>query len=203
MAKPLIVRYAGQEIPLQLEKVERADIYGYTDIESYSPTGELCRLATIAQDGRTMVGPGGTAMGYMSPDGMWVERGSLSPVTIEGEPLTSVPSTFSAPVDLTERATVEQLLDHTIRSVYLLSPEADWGGLRTELAAGTVYQFPFSYRGGLNPDAAFLLQGADQNLFLLVGSPSRVEFVGLAQAAPAAEAEEVAEEDDDLDFSMF
>ncbi|MCC2667846.1 MAG: hypothetical protein K0Q72_317, partial [Armatimonadetes bacterium] len=53
-------------------------------------------------------------------------------------------------------------------------------------------------------DTAFLLQGSDQNVFLLVGSSSRVEFVGLAQAAPAAEAEDETEEDDDgLDFSMF
>ncbi|MCC2673052.1 MAG: hypothetical protein K0Q72_5524 [Armatimonadetes bacterium] len=204
MAKPLVVRFSGQEVPFQLEKVERADIYGYTEIESFSEAGEPCRLATLARDGQTLVGPGGSAMGYVSPDGLWVDKGTLQPVTVDGRSVQTVASSFSAPIELTERATIEQLLDHTVRSVYLLSVDTDWGGLRDELAQGAVFQFPFSYRGGLNPDTAFLLQGSDQNVFLLVGSSSRVEFVGLAQAAPAAEAEDETEEDDDgLDFSMF
>jgi hypothetical protein len=204
LAKPLVLRYSGLEIPFNLEKVERADIYGYAEVETFSDDGRPCRLATLAQDGKTLVGPGGTAMAYLSPDGNWLDRGALSPVTLEGEVLEPVASTFSAPVDLARRATIEELLDHSVRSVYLLTADADWGPLREELAKGVVYRFPFSYRGGLNPDTAFLLQGADRNVFLLVGTAARVEFVGLAQAAPAPEVEdEVEEEDDGLDFSMF
>jgi len=200
----LVLRYSGQEIPFDLEKVDRADIYGYAEVETYSDAGRPCKLATLAQDGKTLVGPGGTATAYVSPDGLWLERTNLSPVTVEGEELQPVPSSFSAPIDLAVPASIEQLLDHSIRSVYLLASEAEWSPLRNELARGVVYQFPFSYRGGLNPDTGFLLEGADKNVFLLVGSPTRLEFVGLAQVAAAADAEDEVEEDDDgLDFSMF
>lgn len=204
MAKPLMVRFGEQELPLELEKVERADIYGYVEVEAYSDAGKRCRLATLVQDGHTLIGSGGTAMGYVSPDGRWLDKSTLSPVGVDGSVIEPAPSTFSSVTELAERATVEDLLDHSIRSVYLLSCPEDWGSLCSELANGAIYRFPFSFRGGLDPDSAFLLEGADKNVFLLVGSPTRVEYVGISQPAPAADMEdEQGEEEDDLDFGMM
>lgn len=63
--------------------------------------------------------------------------------------------------------------------------------------------FPFSYRGGLEPDQAFLLLGSDGNLFLALGRLPTFEFVGLRNSAPLAEEETVEEEESELDFGMI
>ena len=64
-------------------------------------------------------------------------------------------------------------------------------------------QVPYSFRGGLEADAGFLLAGADGNIFLAVANPTKIEFVGLQQAAAAAEEEGEEEEADLLDFDMI
>ncbi len=227
MARPLVFEFHGSEIPCAFQKVERADVYGYVEIETFDDQERPCTLATVAQDGKTLAGPGDTALGCVTPDGTWVERASLQPVTLDGERLEPAPSSFSAPIALGAPVTVEQLLDHTIRAVYHLAgleatapseappelgagganeapPELGAGGaaLLQELLSGTIYSFPFSYRGGINPDTAFLIAG-DGHPFMLVGSPTRLEFVGLPQTAPAVDEDEPATEEDDLDFSMF
>lgn len=204
MARPLVLRFAGSELPFSLEKVDRSDLYGYVEVQTLDDLGRPCSVATLGADGQTLIGSGGSASAYLLPDGLWTRQQELRPVNPEGETLEPSPSSFSAPVDVEHRATVEELLDHVIRSVYLLNTPDDWGPLHAELAAGAIFTFPFSYRGGLNPETAFVLQSADGGVFMLVGSAGRVEFVGLAQTAtPADEAEETEDEDDGLDFSMF
>lgn len=204
MARPLVVSFGGRELPLAMEKVERSDLYGYVEIETIDEHGQPCTTATLGPDGQTLIGSGGTAVAYLLPDGAWARHEELRPVSPEGDELQPVPSSFAAPVELAGRSSIEELLDHVIRSVYLMSPEGDWADLQAELAGGAIFSFPFSYRGGLQPERAFLLQSADGGVFMLVGTPARVEYVGLAQlAAPVEEPDEAAEEDDGLDFSMF
>ena len=48
---------------------------------------------------------------------------------------------------------------------------------------------------------AFVLY-SDGNIFLCVGSPTRIEFIGLKSAAPVVAEEPDAEEEDLLDFSL-
>lgn len=205
MARPLVVQFAGMEYPLALDKVERSDLYGYTETLTLDDEGQPCTLATLAQDGKTLIGAGGTAQGYVSTDGRWLERTELTPIDLDGKPIEPVPSSFSAPIDLTQTATVEELLDHNVRSVYLMTSEADLASLQKELDGGTIFKFDFSYRGGLASDTAFLLKGQDGGIFMLVAQPAFIDFVGLAQAAPAVEDDEQADEDDEdpLDMSFF
>ncbi len=204
MARPLVVRFAGMEIPLEIEKVERSDIYGYTEVETYDESGRRCTLATLGPDGKTLIGSGGLAGGFLGTDGRWLDKDDLTPITPEGEPIEPVPSSFAAPVEVTERATIVELLDHTIRAAYLITGGVASDALAAGLGNGAIFKFPFSYRGGLQADTAFLLQAADGSHFMLIGSPTTMEFVGLSQPAPVAEAEEeAAEEDDSLDFAMF
>ena len=75
--------------------------------------------------------------------------------------------------------------------------------LLAELRGGTIFKFPYSFRGGLEADAGFLLAGADGNVFLAVGSPTKIEFVGLQQAVGLAEEESGEDEADMLDFDMI
>ena len=94
-----------------------------------------------------------------------------------------VPSSYSAPIPLAETATVDEYLQHNIRLVYQTHQRRERASLRQPLAEGKIFKFPYSYRGGLEADAGFLLQGEDGNIFFVVGNPTKVEFVGLCRSA--------------------
>jgi hypothetical protein len=204
MARPLVFHYDGAELPFDLEKVDRSKLYGYVDVEALDPQGRRCELATLADDGRTLVGRGGTGVGMISQDGEWTERSKLKPVDPEGKPVAPVPSSYSAPVPLARKATVDEYLSHNIRGVYLLRSTADISALAQELREGTIFAFPYSFRGGLEADAGFLLADKEGRIFLAVGQPSRFRFVSLDQpAALTEETEEDETEGEDVDFSMM
>jgi hypothetical protein len=75
-----------------------------------------------------------------------------------------------------------------------------------DLKGGAIFSFPFSFRGGLDPDTGFLLTGADGTPFLAVGKQARLEFVTLRESADPDEAVELDEDetdDDSVDFGMM
>jgi hypothetical protein len=205
MAKPLVFEYAGQRFEFELAKISREKLYGYKETEALDDAGRRCELATLADDGHTLVGRGGVALGYLTADGEWRDKGQLKPVGLEGEELKPFPSAFSAPIELTERVSTDRYLEHDIRAVYHLSTAAEWGELKDELTSGTVFSFPFSYRGGLTPDAGFLLANFAGEVFLAVGKRADVRFVDLKETAEllAEEADEGEEEGDMMDFEMM
>lgn len=204
MAKPLVVELQGTSHNLDLEKIDRTKLYGYVETEVLDEAGKRCELATLAGDGHSLIGKGGTGLAYLSHDGQWRKKAELRPVDLEGKAITPVKSTFDSTVPLTTKATVDDYLAHNIHLIYRLKPQEDADDLIAELKAGTIFQFPFSYRGGVEASAGFLLMGADGNIFLCVGSPTALEFVGL-KTQPVFVPEEndaAAEEEDSLDFSM-
>ncbi len=205
MARPLTFDYGGSKIAFEMNKVDRAKLYGFKEVEVLDEEEQKCTLATLASDGRTIVGRGGTAIGYLDSEGQWADKANLQPVDTEGREITPVTSSFSAPVPLSEQVTIDEYLSHNIRSVYQLSSEADVGSLMEELTQGTIYRFEFSYRGGLEADAAFLLTNSDGELFMAIGTPATVQFIGLQQTTGVA-AEETADEQDAgdlMDFDMI
>jgi hypothetical protein len=205
MPRPLVLQFAGKELPLQLEKVARDDLYGYVEIETVDDKGRPCKTAKLASDGRSIIQSGGTAFASLSPVGEWLDRKSLTPCDQDNKPITPVPSAFAAPVPLEETATVDEFLAHNIGSAYQISSDADLGDLHEQLKAGKIFRFPFSFRGGIEADVGFLLLAADGSPFLLIGEPANFEFVGFDQPAGIEEESEVGgdEEDDSLDFGMM
>lgn len=199
-------RFGDRDLPFSLNKVDRSKLYGFKDVEAVADDGRRCDLATLADDGRTVVGRGGTGIGQLTPDGLWCEKKSLKPVGVDGNPLVPVPSSFQAPIPLSTTVTVEQYLEHTIRLVYHLAAEGaadESAGLTMELKKGTIFTFPYSYRGGLAADAGFLMLGDGDAPFLLVGNPTKVEFIGLQEIGVPADEEAEEEESDDMDFDMI
>ncbi len=208
MAKPLIFEFDGAEIALRMNKVDRARLYGFKELLVLDEEGKPCDLATLAEDGRKVIGRGGTGIGYLTADGQWVSRDELRPVNLEGETIVPVKSSLGQTIRLDNVATMERFLDHSIRLVYFLEqdetpiPES----LLETLRAGTIYEFEYSYRGGLVADAGFLLANDEGELFLLVGEPSEIHFVGLRQAAPVStddDAPASADDEDAMDFGMI
>jgi hypothetical protein len=202
MAKPLVVQFAGVDLPLEMSRVERSDLYGYVETEALDSKGRKCFSATLADDGQTIVASGGSAFAKLSQDGKWLEKTEIKPVDAEGKAMTPVASSYAAPVPLADKATVEEYLSHNIRSVYQVSSEADLSPLMAELKTGTIFTFPYSFRGGLEADTAFLLLAADGTPFMAIGDATRLEFVNFDQAALADE-EGTEGEGEELDFGMM
>jgi hypothetical protein len=202
MAKPLVLKFGDAEIPCQLSRVERSDLYGFVDTEALDEKGRRCSLATLADDGRSVIASGGTALVTLSPDGNWLDKKQCVPTDAVGQRITPVASSYSAPVPLEKTATVDEYLSHDIRSVYQIGAETDLSPLMAELKKGTIYTFPYSFRGGLEADQAFLLLAADGTPFIAIGCPTKLEFVGLEQTATLAE-EDDGEGEDAIDFAMM
>lgn len=205
MAKPLVFQWRDRQISFAMNKVDRAKLYGFKESEVLDEQGGRCDLATLAQDGQTVVGRGGTAFGTLTQDGMWIEKNQLTPVDPTGQKLQPVPSSYAAPVPLMETATADDYLDCAVRAIYQLESTDDVEPLLAELRTGTIYRFAYSYRGGLEADQAFLLSNFEGKVFCAIGKPAKVEFLSLQQTAAAVEEDEIADEEDvdAMDFSMM
>ncbi len=203
VARPIVFQFGDHDLSFTLNKVDRSKLYGYKETEVLAEDGGRCELATLADDGCTVIGSGGTGIGQLSADGLWCDKQTLKPVDHDGKEIKPVPSSFSAPIRLFETASAADYLNHNIRLVYHVTTENDVADLMAELKKGTLFSFPYSYRGGLAADAGFLLLGEEDKIFLVVGSPTKVEFIGLQQLAVADETEEDDEEADSVDFDMI
>jgi len=200
--------FGNEAFTAEINKVDRTKIYGRVLTETYDANEKECTLASLARDGRTIIPMGGTASGYVNPEGIWIERDELVPIDRDGNDIEEVPSSFSAPTKLAEEITIEEFLDHPIRLSYHMSAEAISEPFAKKLSDGAIFKFPFSYRGGIYYDPAFLMNDLDGELWMLIGHTSDIEFVGYSQAAIcAARAHELGEDDsgdrDSFDFDML
>src|SRR5687767_9702767 len=133
MAKPLVFQWRDRQISFQMAKVDRARLYGFKESEVLDDQGLRCDLATLAQDGQTIVGRGGTAFGTLTVDGTWIEKSQLRPVDPAGQTIQPVPSSYASPVPLGEQVSAEEYLDCAVRAVYLVETTEDIGPLAEEL----------------------------------------------------------------------
>ncbi len=205
MAKPLVFKIDGQEIAFDMNKVDRTKLYGYKDLEIIDEHGEKCEMATLAEDGHTIIGRGGTGIGYLTADGLWCDKSQLQAVDLSGQPIAPVPSSFLTPIELAEptRRAMSTLL---IRFAVSMRCRVNRPlVLIDKLKSGAIYKFAYSYRGGLEADTAFLLCNDAGDVFMAVGSPTVIDFIGLEQAAAVVEDESTEDEadSDDMDFSMI
>lgn len=204
MARSVELSFSGALTRCVIEKIDRSSLYGSVDVETRDLEGRRCQLATLANDGRSLIPSGNTAIAYMNANGRWLERGDLVAVDASGNRLNTVGSSFSQPLELEVTTTPARFLDHSIRLAYALEPETPLPAKLAEvLGKGAIFKTDFSYRGGVDADPAFVLQGADGTVWLLVGDENDVDFVGFNQ--PVAIAAEDGEETagDGLDFDMM
>ena len=205
MAKPLQFEFAGAPIEFEMNKVDRGKLYGFKVLEVLDENGVPCELTTLADDGKTLIGKGGTGIGYLTADGNWSDKSQLKAVNLEGKEITPVPSSFAAPVKLETEISIDEYLNHNIRLVYQLEPKTITDELKKKLDDGVIFRFDYSYRGGLEADSGILLKNDDDEVFFLVGDDTKVEFKGLQEAAPVAPAEDEEEASSEslMDFGMI
>jgi hypothetical protein len=204
MAKPLVFEFRGQSLETSIEKIDRAKLYGYIETEIQDESNKRCELATLLGDGHSIIGKGGSAIAYLSADGLWRTRAELKPIDLNGQQITPVKSSFDSPISLGETATIDEFLSHNVHLIYQIVPAAESPELMAELRKGTIFRFPFSYRGGVEASPGFLLLGGDGNPFLCVCTATAIEFVGPTASAPVVneEATDTGEDEDALDFSL-
>jgi len=205
MPRTLSFTLGENQIDFAMHKVDRSRLYGFKDLLVLDEEGEACELTTLAEDGKTLIGKGGTGIGYLDVDGNWVDKSDLTAVDLEGIKIDPVPSSFAAPIVLGAKADAEDFLNHNIRLIYRLESEALDENLAADLADGAIFKFDYSFRGGLEADVGFLLHNEAGEIFFLVGDPSHVAYVGLQQAAPTA-AEATGDDssaEDLMDFGMI
>lgn len=201
MAKPLVFQLGEHEISFAMHKVDRSKLYGFKEIQALDESDHVCQLATLAGDGCTLIGKGGTGLLWLDADGAWCDKSQLVPVDKDGNKIEPVPSSFSEPIQLFDTATVDQYLEHNIRLVYAVEALDAADDLIAELNRGTIFTFPYSYRGGLEADAGFLLTNEAGEVMMAVGTPTQVEFIGMA--APAATVEDAEGDQEDVDIMDF
>lgn len=200
MAKPIIVNWGGVQSSFDHEKLDRAKLYGKRQRWILDPHGQRCERAELSRDGTLLIRSGMTAQGYFDEAGAWIPNSQLVGLDAEGKQLKHVPSTLGEPQPLEGPVDAGEILDLAVRSVYVLSPEGLDPKLEAALKDGKVFRFPFCYRGGYDPEIAYLVGNAT-GYFALVGSPAVSEWCEL-QTTIADDAG--ADDDgDELDFEMF
>ena len=204
MPRALKFKYGDSEFECELNKVDRRKLYGSVDVETRDIDGNRCGLATLANDGKTLIPYGGTALGYISSDGEWVERTELKPVDLSGNELPLLSSSFDVTIELDKTATLEEFLNYRPRLVYLMGTDDEFAPeLVEQLKDGKIFRFEFLYREGISADPAFLLGTPDGLIWMMVGKPSAIEYVGLDQAAVCFVDSEDDEEVEEFDFEML
>ena len=206
MPRQLILSLDGREFPVSLVKIDRDKLYGSVEIEAFDEKGREASLRVLAADGKTLIDKGGTALTTVNEKGTSVDRTTLKAVSEDGDEIEPVPSSFNEPNDL-KNASIDDYLSQMFKSLYLITPGEEDGDIKyllDHLDGERMYTFPFSWRGGLDYDQAFVL-GSNGDAFMVVGKPAEFEFVRLNQAAPldTTGEEETEISADDIDFDLL
>jgi hypothetical protein len=199
MAKVLIFNLSGTEFPAASVKLERKKIYGWTETIATDKEGDICKAAYLSPDDSLIIPSGGLKQAVVDAAGNWMDKADLKAFSEDGtKELPVFPSSFDSPIELINKASIEDFLDNDWESVYLL--------VNPDLAASVgndIYKFEFSYRGGVNHNDGYLLN-TPGGLFLFAGDRQEFPFLSLADETSIDDTEEPAEESiDELDFSMF
>ena len=207
MARPLVLNLDGEEFAVSMRKIDREQIYGSIEIEAFDEKGNPAQLLVLASDGKTLLDVGGTALATLDEKGNSVERNTLKAVNLEGQELETVESSFNKPNKL-KKAAVEDYMSQVVKSVYVIDAfqdgeePGDISYLLDHLAAGQIYRFSFSYRGGTEYDNAFVI-GNGGDAFMITGKEARFQFAKLNQAARLDAFEEEEISGDEIDFDLM
>jgi len=203
MARALVLSLDGEDYAVSLVKIDREKLYGRVEIEAFDEKGREASLRVLAADGKTLIDKGGTALATVTDKGDSIERNDLIPVDTDGKEIEQVPSSFSQKNDL-KPATIENYFGQIVKTVYLVQSHetGDISGLRDQLTAKNMFTFPFSWRGGIEFDDAYII-AADGHIFMVVGKRAEYEFITLNQTAVLESTEEEEISADDLDFDLM
>lgn len=201
MPRQVEFKFGGHGLVAALDKVNRSEVYGWSEVEVLDKEGGTCEMAYLL-DGRHVMPSGSMSLVKLDAGDRMVSTGDLVGFDADGHQVDKVPSVFEGPVTLTEGA-LDDYLALGVKVVYRLVIEEE-GALVEKLRKGTLYRLAFNYRADYEADDAFLISNGETE-FLVSGQVADLEFLSKEQHAVPVEDEGGAEQaaDDLMDFSMF
>ncbi len=201
MASNIIVQIGSDKSVFSLRKLERAKLYGKRRRLNLDLDGQPCTRAELTHDGSLLIKSGMTSQGYFDEERNWIPRSELVGIDAKGKLVEKVPSTLGVAQDLEGPVPVEEILDLSITSVYMLDAVEVAPSLTEALDQGDTFRFQFNYRADYHAECAYLVKNST-GMFVLVGSPTTPQWCELERVAvDTGEDESIL--DDDLDFDMF
>lgn len=204
MAQEIVVSINGEVSRFGLSRLSREKLYGKKSRVIVDQNDEPCVAGFLTRDGAALIPPGCVASLYVDETNRVVERGELVAVDVEGSPVEPVSSTLGAEQPLEGPIDPRRVLDHLTTAVYQLDAAELGADLAAKLASGDIFEARFSYRGGFEDSAMFLLQN-DAGFFALIGNPTDFEYV--RREVPAVDDDDddtdAIDDDDELDFGMM
>jgi hypothetical protein len=199
MGKDLRFSIKGTQYSSVPVKLDRKKLYGWHEKIAYDEDGKECTQAYTDESGALVIPRGGVGLGILSPEGEWIERGSLKAVRLDGNPEKLTVSSFSVTIDLNKTVSPDEFLNYTISAAYQLKAGEDFFAA----VGNKIWTFPYIYRDGYETSPAFILQSGE-SIFMLLGYDTGFEMLSLNQAIEIDEEENPFEdEDEEIDFSMI
>lgn len=198
MSRGLVFDWDGDVVSFELNRIERAQLYGTRRRVAVDESGTVCTRASMTADGSVIIRPGMTAQGWFTDEGEQVESAEIAAVGPSGEPLTLHPSTIGVAQKLEGPVDAKDVLDLAIDSVFGLSTDSIPTSLLAALDAGKVFRFTYCYRPDPVPQVGFLIANAE-GVFAVVGQPVPCPWATREQSVQDGEDAD----DDELDFEMM
>lgn len=199
MPKGIVVSLNGKVSSFQLEKVDRAKLYGVRRRLAVDEKGRTCSRASLTDDGQVLLRAGMTAQGWFDTDGRQVEQKAIGAEDEDGKPLDLVPSSLGVEQALEGPVDAREVLDLSLTAVYRISADELDGDLASSLADGRFWRFHFNYRPDYRAETGYLVQNAE-GIFALVGTPAPATFLEPQAPPPPSDDDD---DNGDLDFEMM
>lgn len=199
MARKLTFQHAERTFECAISKVDRSKLYGRREVVATNPKGTHLQKGYLDEWGSVVIAS--TAMGYLDETRRWHAKSELVAVDSNNQPLDLIPSSFDAPIVLSEVVDLATFMEHEAAMVYLLKGYGIDDLLKVLEATDGFYTFPFCYRSAYDARPAFL-NPVGEDLFMIVGNPVELEYLSKPQRTEIEDDEDDFD-DDDLDFSMM
>jgi hypothetical protein len=204
MGKNLHFVIEGKSWSAGISKVDRNKVYGHVEEVISDSNGELCTVASILDDGQTIIVSGATALKTVNSDNREVSKDTIKTVNLDGTDAVLVPSSYDTDAVLTP-GTLDDLFNLEITTVYQLvwDDEAAKLDLISYLSTNKVLKFVFNYRADYEGADAVLITAQNQ-VFALTGKFLEFKFLENKQIIITEESESEANvEEDAMDFGML
>jgi len=204
MGKNIHFVIEGKSWSAGISKVDRNKVYGHVEEVISDSNGELCTVASILEDGQTIIVSGATALKTVDSENKEITKDAIKTVNLDGTDAVLVPSSYDTDVVLTP-GTLNDLFNLEITTVYQLvwEDEAAKLDLINYLGTNKVLKFVFNYRADYEGADAVLITAQNQ-VFALTGKFIEFQFLENKQViVPEDTIVDATVEEDSMDFGML
>ena len=204
MGKNIHFVIEGKSWSAGISKVDRNKVYGHVEEIISDSNGELCSVASILEDGQTIIVSGATALKTVDSENKEISKDAIKTVNLDCTDAVLVPSSYDTDAVLT-LGTLDDLFNLEITAVYQLvwEDEADKLDLIAYLGTNKVLKFVFNYRADYEGADAVLITAQNQ-VFALTGKFLEFQFLENKQVIVLEDTvADATVEEDSMDFGML